>query len=89
MSSDPRVGAVGKRLALLRAVLGIENQAEMAKRLKIDPKRYHVWEAGKGLIPVHQAIELRRLTGATLDYIYLGEMGALSTKLSQQLTSEE
>jgi hypothetical protein len=87
MSNDPTIRAVGERLALLRVVLGIDNQAEMARRLRIDPKRYHVWEAGKGLIPVPQAIELRRLTGATLDYIYLGEMGALSAKLSEQLTS--
>lgn len=82
---DPSVLAVGKRLALLRTVLYVENQVEMAKMLKIDHKRYHVWEVGKGLIPVPQAIEMRRLTGATLDYIYLGEMGGLSAELAKQL----
>jgi hypothetical protein len=84
---DPSVQAVGKRLALLRTVLDVENQVDMAKMLKIDHKRYHVWEVGKGLIPVPQAIEMRRLTGASLDYIYLGEMGGLSAELAKQLAS--
>jgi hypothetical protein len=87
--SDPGIRAVGKRLALLRSVIGVENQVEMAKRLNIDPKRYHVWEAGKGLIPVPQAIQLHRVSGATLDYIYLGDMGALPVNLAKLLSEKE
>jgi len=87
--SDPYLKAVGRRLALLRGVLGIENQVEMGKCLKIDHKRYHVWEAGRGLIPVPQASEIRRLTGASLDYIYLGDMAALPQSLVKQLVASE
>ena len=81
------IANVGKRISLLRKSLGVQHQVEMAKMLDIDQKRYHVWEVGKGLIPISYAIKLRLLTGATLDYIYLGEMDGLSSNLIKKISS--
>lgn len=72
---------VGERLALLRKVKGISSQAEMARIIGCELKRYNHWERGRGMLPVEFAIEISKKTGANLDYIYLGDMSSLPLNL--------
>lgn len=79
--SDVSPQSVGDRLALLRKVREIPSQAEMARLIGCELKRYNHWERGRGQLPVEFAIEIAKLTGANLDYIYLGDMSALPKNL--------
>jgi DNA-binding XRE family transcriptional regulator len=71
----------------LRAALLIQTQDDMADMLNIERSRYGNWESGLGLIPVIQAIKVREITGATLDYIYLGDVSGLTIRLAAALKS--
>ena len=86
--SDLSPTAVGARLSMLRAAKAIPSQAEMARLIGVELKRYNHWERGRGMLPVEQAVEICRVTGANLDYIYLGEMSALPMNLVTLLAEQ-
>ena len=73
---------IAARLVLLRDARGW-NQAEFARRLNITPQRLSNWESGTGQrIPLAGAHVVRRVTGATLDWIYYGIEDGLPSGLA-------
>lgn len=79
---------VGKRLEALRVALGIDSQGKMAARLNAEVGTYNHWATGRRLIPVDAAIRLCAISGATLDYIYRGEISGLPVRLTTLLPPE-
>jgi len=79
---------VCERVRLLRQYKNVEQQKHMAALIGIDPKRYDHWENGRTVIPVAYAIELSRITGADLNYIYQGDMASLPLALVNFLISK-
>lgn len=73
--------SVGRRLKALREAKEIPTQGDMARLIGATFPQYNNWERGAGQLPVPFAMEICRVTGCTLDYIYRGEMSALPTNL--------
>lgn len=77
--------AVGLRLNNIRTVLGFETQSDFADELGVLPNRYNNWESGLTTIPVKYALIIRRMCGATLDYIYVGDFSCVPRQLASEL----
>jgi transcriptional regulator with XRE-family HTH domain len=77
------VGARLRRIAKARDLTG----AEIARRTenRIPPSHWTEYTQGKRQITVKAAIELHDITGATLDYIYLGDESALPWALLEAM----
>lgn len=78
---------VGARLKALRLARDIPTQAALAQMIGAEFPQYNNWERGAGQLPVTFAMEVCRVTGCTLDYIYRGEMSALPTNLVTLLST--
>jgi transcriptional regulator with XRE-family HTH domain len=63
---------IGQRLLELREVYGY-TQMKMGNMIGVTAPAWNGWEAGKKRIGINAAIALHQKTGATLDWIYLGE----------------
>ena len=85
MSNELSWSSVGKRLELLRAAKGIKQQKIFADMIKASPGQYNNWALGRQVIPVEFAVKICGITGATLDYIYLGNSSALPMHLVSAL----
>ncbi len=72
---------VGRRLGLIREMLGHASQTEMAEALGVTLARYNNWELGDIILPVKYALMLRRMCGVTLDYIYAGDLSCVPHKM--------
>lgn len=68
--------AIGQRLQLIRRACGI-SQAEICRRTGITPPTWNNYEKGLHRVALAEAHKIRRATGATLDYIYLGDPKAM------------
>lgn len=92
---DPRsVDAIAARLRQLREVFAAEDgyqsaddrgaQTAFCERIGINPPTWNNWEKGRhpGL---EYMIKVRDGTGATLDWIYLGDPSGLPYRLSSRL----
>lgn len=72
---------VGIRVEKLRKAINVGTQGEMAKKLGATTGTYNHWTTGQALITVPAANRLCTLSGATLDYIYRGEISGLPMRL--------
>lgn len=81
--------ATGNRLKALREAKKIGSQATFAKLIGASTNAYNNWETGFRLLPVSYAIKICAQTGATLDYIFRGDIGSLPTNLAMLLSSPE
>jgi DNA-binding XRE family transcriptional regulator len=81
MTLYPDAKSIGKRLAILRLARNYKTQAEIAHAIGAEHRQYHVWEKGRGKIPIPYAIRLKELLGVTLDYIYVGDTRGLPSSL--------
>jgi transcriptional regulator with XRE-family HTH domain len=81
---NPPYLAIGLRLTVVRGALGI-NQAELCRRIKVDPPRWNQYELGHRRITLEVALRLRAVFGITLDWIYIGDPSSLPAKLHQQI----
>ena len=84
---DPNL--VGKRLEIIRLAKDIGTQPQFAKILNVSKNRYNNWATGGVLIPVEYAVRIKELTGATLEYIYLGDRSSLPLSLAQSIQRAE
>lgn len=77
---------VGRRLVRLAEALEL-NGAEIARRTdnQIRPSRWTEYTKGSRLITVENALELHRLCGVTLDYIYRGDESGLPQSVTKKL----
>lgn len=85
MSNEFSPSAIGERLRFLRKAKGAKHGITMAKMVGVSQSRYSNWENGIGVPPVEFAIKICQLTGATLDYIYLGNTSSLPMHLASGL----
>jgi transcriptional regulator with XRE-family HTH domain len=85
MSREYKWADVGKRLKLLRLAKGVKHQKPFADLLGASEGQYSHWERGWQIIPVEYAAKFSSLTGATLDYIYLGNSSAIPINLLSEL----
>lgn len=85
MSNELSWAAVGQRLELLRVSKGFTEQKVFADLIGVKPARYNHWERGRQIIPVEYATKICGMTGATLDYLYLGKASALPGHLLSEL----
>lgn len=75
---------VAHRLAAVRHALGL-SKAELADMLEIDRSSYTKIEKGvKALLP-RNAYKLFKLYGVDMNFIYLGQVGGLPSKLSSKV----
>lgn len=90
MVNKPASGAnkpIPKRLRTLRLAEGYETALSFAEFLGISPARYGNIEAGSNLsIEVAQLI-VKKVPGASLDWLYNGKEEALPLGLRQRLAS--
>ena len=64
---------VGKRLRLVREALKM-SQTALCRQAGITPQTWNNAETGDNLLTVKNAAKLCRVTGVTMDYIYLGQV---------------
>lgn len=81
----PEYLEIGRRLELIREVIGMEDKAEFARHCGAQPNAYTQWTKGKARISLQFALQIARATGATLDYIYLGKTEGLPMKFMRLL----
>lgn len=76
---------VGKRLALVRRMMGL-TQSAMAQRLNMPITRWNNYELGVSLIPVAEALKIKRLLpGLSTDWIYDDDRTRLTVELAARL----
>lgn len=64
---------VGKRLRLVREALQM-SQTALCRLAEITPQAWNNAETGDNLLTVTNAAKLCRVTGITMDWIYLGQV---------------
>jgi transcriptional regulator with XRE-family HTH domain len=79
--------AIAARIVLLREALGYENAADFARRLGITQQRLSNWENNRPALPHQGARMIRRVTGATLDWLYFGVENGLPRDVAEALQS--
>ena len=89
MENDTSLKAVGERLRLVREARGFAHQGAFAKLLDVGQSRYANWEQGLHAIPYEFAIRVHSKTGATLDYLYRGDVSGLPSSLLQEISSRD
>jgi transcriptional regulator with XRE-family HTH domain len=82
--SDDLKTAVGLRLRAAREALELSAK-EICEAIGVQPNRYSQWENGKNLLDPIAAIEISRLYGITLDYLYRGDLSGLKHSLVNKL----
>lgn len=83
-------GVVGNRLFKIRFVAGFggeDDQGRWAEHIGVSEKSYSHWETGHVMIPLEYAVRLieDHMKGASLDYIYRGDLDFVVPRLSREL----
>ena len=74
------ITAIAERLRHIMEVLG-DSQVLFAKRTGMTQQALNNWLQARQRPGLNQAIKICRRTGVTLDYIYLGDVSGLPSKL--------
>lgn len=78
----------GERLRRIEAAAKLSGaKIAMLTENRIRPSRWTEYCKGERLITVEAAIELHKLTGVTLDYIYRGDLSGLPQRLLTAFSS--
>lgn len=78
------VDAISHRLLLLRKALGY-SQVFMAKVMGQSPSTWAMYETGDRRISIDQALKLCATVGASLDWIYRGNIHTLPADLAEKI----
>ena len=81
MMNYPDAKSIGRRLTAFRLAKKFNTQAAMAKAIGAEHRQYHVWEKGRGKIPVAYAVRMKEIFGITLDYIYAGDLNGMPSSI--------
>ena len=81
--------AVGDRIKAVREAKNVPSQAAMARLVGATTTQFNNWEIGRGQLPVDFAIKICLITGATLDYIYRGDLSSLPANLMTLVAEPE
>lgn len=76
--------AIGKRLAAMRAALGI-SQAELCRQIKCTTNRWNQYETGERRITVPVAMKVSETYGAGMDWVYRGDLSYLRQDLLSKI----
>lgn len=77
------------RLAYMATQKTAPSQAKFARLVGMTPQTWNNAESGDNQIGIKSAIKLRCTTGATLDYIFCGDISALPYSLAVQIRKIE
>lgn len=80
--------AVGERIKATRLALDYKNAAEFGRLVDIAPNALNNYETGRSRPTVEQAVKIARVTGVTLDWIYLGNRANLPHRIVVRLPAE-
>lgn len=83
---DPK--AIGERIVMLRKALDM-SAADFARHVGIGTNTLSNYETGYRRPELDKALEIVRKTGATLDFIYLGDASSLPMRIAGKLHPEE
>ena len=75
----------GRRLAFVRQASGYSTARAFAEALGIDEDAYGYYERGRSYPNAMTLGRIKRLTGATIDFLYLGDDDGLPARLFKQL----
>lgn len=78
--APPPHADIGSRLEKVRKAWDLD-QTRFAEGIGVESNTYSGWESGQKRIGIDSAMELKRVYGATLDYIYTGDHGTLPLDL--------
>jgi transcriptional regulator with XRE-family HTH domain len=81
MSSIPTAREVGWRLAVLADALNMSDRA-LAELLGISAQRLHNYISGRAMITPTMAMYVHMRTGATLDWLYRGDISSMPVGLA-------
>jgi transcriptional regulator with XRE-family HTH domain len=87
-SSEPDLIEIGHRLRRLRMALG-RNQREMAEVAGMPPPVWNGCEKGTRPLQVYQALRLAAMFGASLDWIYRGDIAMMPQYLMGKIQEIE
>jgi hypothetical protein len=80
---------VSRRLRTLRVLKAGDSQTAFAAMMGIEVKRWNNFEHGSPLSKEVALILVRKVSGLTLDWLYLGKEDGLTTKLQRELSEAE
>jgi transcriptional regulator with XRE-family HTH domain len=88
--------AIAKRLRLIRVAYGVVkgmphemHPAAMARLVGVSPQAWTNYEREHNKIGLETAVQLRCMTGVTLDYVFLGDRSALPYSLAVAIAKLE
>ena len=88
MARDPinpqSIDAISHRLLLLRKALGY-SQIFMAQVMRQSPSTWAMYETGDRRISIDEALKLCSTVGASLDWIYRGNIHTLPADLAEKI----
>jgi len=76
---------VGERLRAVRIAAAYRTARDFASEANVTENRLTSWERGTRLIPPYELGIVRRLTGATADFVYYGDVAGLPESLRRKL----
>lgn len=80
--------AIAQRLIATRGALGL-TQAAFGRRCGIAPQTLNNYEQAINRISIEQALMICQATGATLDWIYRGEMAGLPLMIVEGIQKKQ
>ena len=80
--------AIGERIKLIRAAMGM-NAADFARQVGLSSQTLANYETGYRRPELDKAMLIVQKTGATLDYIYLGDSSGLPMRLANKMPAED
>lgn len=77
--------AIGERLRITRIACGYRSQAAFCRITGIPTNDWNQYEKGRIRITPDRAIEVCRVTGVTLDWIYRGVVTLLPSEIARKI----
>ncbi len=77
---------ISLRLRTVRAYYGMSSKG-FAEGAGVPPKSYSQWEGGNHRISIDGALKMQSRYGISLDFIYLGRLDALPSKIAAAVSS--
>lgn len=85
MAEDPTsMAAIGRRLQITREALGM-SQVAICQLTKISPQTWNNAETGRQRLGLDSALEVSRVTGVALDWIYRGNEELLPRRIAEYI----
>lgn len=85
-SIDPK--AIGGRIKLIRSAMGM-TPADFSRLTGLSSQLISNYETGYRRPDLDKALIIVQKTGATLDYLYLGDTSGLPVRLANKMSADE